>query len=90
MASFSEIADENFIAYMVYRGATHAAISRHYQDIYPGIRGLSVRSVRRYCKEKGIHLISTPEIEDYSKRLCKFVRACLQKKNDARKHKINS
>lgn len=63
MASFSEIADENFIRYMVYRGATHAAISKHYQDMYPRMRGLSVRSVRRYCKEKGIHLITSFEIE---------------------------
>ena len=40
--------------------------------MYPGIRGLSTRSVRRYCKDKGISIISSVEIE---RMVTDFVKA---------------
>lgn len=63
MASFSEVADEELVRCWVFRGASHASISKYYQDMHPGMRGLSTRSVRRYCSERGIHLITNAELE---------------------------
>ena len=34
---------------------THDRLSDFLQRAYPGVRGLSVRSLQRFCSEKGIH-----------------------------------
>jgi len=37
---------------------THAKLSSYLQQLYPGSRGFSVRSLERFCSTKGIHKIS--------------------------------
>ena len=54
MATFAEIVNEAEIRYIVERGVTHRQIPIHFQNIYPNVRGISERSVRRYCKLLGI------------------------------------
>ena len=46
------------------RGVPHLEISRYYQSQYPGVRGVGVRSVRRYCREREIHRISNDELDE--------------------------
>ena len=72
MAAFEEVADENLIRYMVYRGESHAKISNYYQSLYPGLRGLSARSVRRYCRRNDIHLISNTDIENIVRQFVQY------------------
>ena len=50
MATFAEIADEAESRYMVERGVSHRQIAIYFQNIYPNVRGINERSVRRYCK----------------------------------------
>ena len=64
MAAFSEIADETFVRDLMVRGVPHLEISRYYQSQYPGVRGVSLRSVRRYCCEREIHRISNDELDE--------------------------
>ena len=33
---------------------THSKISEHLQQAYPGVKGFSVRSLQRFCSDKGI------------------------------------
>ena len=33
---------------------THSQISEHLQQAYPGVKGFSVRSIERFCREKEI------------------------------------
>ena len=40
---------------VVHRGDSLRSVSRHLQGLFPGIRGLSVKSVRRFCSSRGIH-----------------------------------
>ena len=49
---------EDYICQRIQSGATHSRISIELQQLYPGIRGLSSRSVRRFCSERGIHYSS--------------------------------
>lgn len=37
---------------------THREISERLQARFPGVRGFSIRSVSRFCQDKGIHKIS--------------------------------
>ena len=37
---------------------THGQISEQLCSRYPGIRGFSIRSIERFCQEKGIHKTS--------------------------------
>ena len=46
---------ERSIADSVAAGATYEVISMSLQWRYPSQRGLSARSVRRFCAEEGIH-----------------------------------
>ena len=47
---------EDFIREKVENGRwTHAKISAHLQQAYPGERGFSFRSLERFCRAKGIH-----------------------------------
>ena len=50
---------------VVHRGDSLSSVSRHLQRIFPGITGLSVRSVRRFCSCRGIYRsnISDPELD---------------------------
>jgi len=61
--AFAEVADEDHVRSLVQSGATHSQISLHYQSIYQQLRGLSARSVRRYCKDRKITRITDETIE---------------------------
>ena len=57
---------------VVTQGKTHSQVSLLLQEAYPGKRGLSSRSVRRFCLKNGIHAQnrrSNEELEDYTKEV---------------------
>ena len=54
--------DEDDIRAYITQGFTHAQISDILKENFPGVRGLSSRSVRRYCHDKDIHW-TTPVAE---------------------------
>jgi hypothetical protein len=37
---------------------SHSRVSDYLQQTYPGTRGLSLRSIQRFCSAKGIHRTS--------------------------------
>lgn len=39
-------------------GWTYGKLSKHLQELYPGVRGFSVRSLERFCAAKNIHRTS--------------------------------
>lgn len=39
---------------------THGQLSIHLQEIYPGVRGFSVRSLERFCSQNSIHRTARP------------------------------
>ena len=49
---------ETFIRDRVRNGQSHHLISLELQQMYPGLPGLSTRSVRRYCSSQNIHYSS--------------------------------
>lgn len=51
------------VDYLVKSGLTYSEISIRLKRRYPSIRGLSSRSVRRFCKENGITRLCDNEIE---------------------------
>ena len=63
MATFGEVADEAFVRELVIRGVSHREISDYYRLQYQHLRGLTERSVRRYCHERSIHRISNDELD---------------------------
>ena len=57
---------------VVTRGKTHSQVSLLLQEAYPGKRGLSSRSVRRFCLKNGIHAqnrLSNEELKHYTKEV---------------------
>ena len=44
---------------VVQHGDSLRSVSRHLQGRFPGVAGLSIRSVRRFCSSCGIHYRST-------------------------------
>ena len=45
---------------------TYSKLSVHLKEMYPGVRGFSVRSIERFCGEKNIHRTSrlkAPEVD---------------------------
>lgn len=64
MAELRERVDEEYIRYLILeRNESHGDISRALRDIFPDVRGLSRRSIRRYCSERGIRkYISNDEL----------------------------
>jgi len=46
--------DEEEVRKLVERGETHDQISHHLKQIYPNRRGISARSVRRFCSQRDI------------------------------------
>ena len=45
---------ENDIRQRICRGDSLRCVSHHLQSCFPGVRGLSIRSVRRFCRERNI------------------------------------
>ena len=57
---------------VVTQGKTHSQVSLLLEEAYPGKRGLSSRSVRRFCLKNGIHAqnrLSNEELEHYTKEV---------------------
>ena len=57
---------------VVTQGKTHSQVSLLLQEAYPGKRGLSSQSVRRFCLKNGIHAqnrLSNEELEHYTKQV---------------------
>lgn len=52
---------------------TQREISEELKTMYPGVRGLSVRSVRRFCEKHNIHSTSLLSDEDLDKVVCSSV-----------------
>ena len=50
-----EAVNEDEVQMMVYKGMTHKQISAELQIRFPGTRGFSERTVRRFCERHGIH-----------------------------------
>ena len=46
---------EVYIRQLIQFRATHRRIS---MELYPGIRGISARSIRMFCSERGLHYYS--------------------------------
>ena len=55
MASLEQLVPdiEEFVREKVQQSVPHQDISRKLQEMYPSRRGLSERSIRRFCKEHG-------------------------------------
>jgi hypothetical protein len=51
------------VEYLIKTGLTYAQVSEELQRRYPGIRGLSSRSVRRYCNVNNIVHLNDREID---------------------------
>ena len=58
MSAISQLNCDSAIRDKVKAGFTHAAISAELQQAYPGVAGLSTRSVKRYCSNNDIHYSS--------------------------------
>lgn len=43
---------------IVTRRMTYCQISQELQQLYPNIKGISARSIRRYCSDNGLHRTS--------------------------------
>ena len=48
---------------MVQRGRTHSDIAINLQQLHPHVRGLSERSVRRYCRNNSITRITDTQLD---------------------------
>ena len=64
MAALENIADEEFVQFLVRTGRTHEEIAQYYQNLYPLHRGLSARSIRRYCLSRNITRITDEELNE--------------------------
>ena len=51
------------VEYLIKSGLTYNEVSEELMRTYPGVRGLSARTVRRYCHVNGISHLNTSEIE---------------------------
>ena len=49
---------EDYIRQRIQSGATHSRISTELRQLHPEMQGLSSRSVRRFCSDRGIHYSS--------------------------------
>ena len=63
MAILETIADRNAIEYLVKGAATDESVASIYRNLFPATRGISARSVRRYCKYHNITQFQDEEIE---------------------------
>ena len=63
MAILETIGDRNAVEYLVKGGATHESVASIYRNLFPATRGISARSVRRYCEYHNITRLQDEEIE---------------------------
>ena len=55
---------EDFIREKVKSNCSHKQLSDHLKEAFPGQRGFSVRSIERFCAEKGIKKTTAIDDED--------------------------
>jgi len=65
MAALEDILHEDWVRNLVKRGVSHLSISQHLKAKYPNTRGISERSVRRYCQAHGIARLTNEEIDGF-------------------------
>ena len=53
MAILETIVDRNTVDYLVKGGATDKSVASIYRNLFRATRGISARSVSRYCKYHG-------------------------------------
>ena len=75
---------EQFIRESRENGKTLKEISDSLQDLYPGQRGFSVRSVERFCQQHDIH--KTSQLQ--SAELCRVVATAVSQVSPRSKYKI--
>ena len=63
MAIWETITERNAVEYLVKGGATHESVASIYRNLFPATRGISARSVRRYCEYHNITRLQDEEIE---------------------------
>ena len=54
---------DNVVEYLVKGGATHDSVAGIYRNLFPVTRGISVRSLRRYCKYHNITRLQDEKLE---------------------------
>ena len=52
---------------------THRQLSEEFKGLYPGRRGYSIRSIERFCQEKGIHKTCRLSEEDVEEAVIEAV-----------------
>ena len=73
--SLMENVSKDFVKKLVYEGKSHEEILK---ATYPSIvRGLSVRSVRRFCSKNGIHCCEDSRLDEIIKECVSEVSAGL-------------
>ena len=64
---------------VIERRKTHKQISDELKLLYPGVRGLSARSVRRYCENHNVHsssMVSDGDLDRIVSSSIAKVRSC--------------
>ena len=51
-------------------GMTHSLLSFRLRELYPGVRGLSIRSLERFCACKSIRKTSQPSTQQLDEAVC--------------------
>ena len=73
-----EDVSKDFVKKLVYEGKSHEEISEILKATYLSIvRGLSVRSVRRFCSKNGIHCCEDSRLDEIIKECVSEVSAGL-------------
>ncbi|XP_062522947.1 uncharacterized protein LOC134197618 [Corticium candelabrum] len=73
--------DEDFVRKRVEEGNSHAVISEELQTMFPGLRGLSERSVRRFCTDRGLGRRCSLTKEELERRVSDAVSEKLQRRS---------
>ena len=62
MAVLEDLGVLSFVERSLKNGSTHKAITEDLRTLYPGVRGISVRSLKRFCAAHQLH--STSRLTD--------------------------
>ena len=71
MASLEDVKD--FVREKVKSKCTHKQLSNHLKEVFPGQRGFIVRSIERFCAEKGITKMAAIDDEDLDSTISEAV-----------------
>ena len=55
MSTLCSVASTEEISNLIQQGFTYEDISNHYSSLYPSQKGLTIRSVRRFCSVNNIN-----------------------------------